>query len=125
MAVSKQYNLGLAILRIGISAMLLTHGIPKVELLFSNPQAFPDPIGISSTVTLVLTVFAEVICSIFIIIGFKTRLATIPPIILMLVAILVVHINDPIANKELAILYLVGFATIALTGGGKYGINKS
>ena len=42
----------------------------------------------------------------------------------MAVAVLVVHVNDPFKRQELALLYLAGFAAIALIGPGKYSIDK-
>jgi putative oxidoreductase len=116
-------DLGLLILRIGFAGMLLTHGIPKINLLFENPIKFADPIGVGETATLILALIGEVVAPILILIGFKTKLATIPSIITMLVAVFVIHANDPIDVKEKAILYLVAFLVIFLTGAGKYSID--
>ncbi|HEX9600592.1 MAG TPA: DoxX family protein [Mariniflexile sp.] len=116
-------DLGLLILRIGFAGMLLTHGIPKIKLLFENPIKFADPIGVGETTTLILALIGEVIAPILILIGFKTKLATIPSIITMFVAVFVIHASDPIDVKEKAILYLVAFLVIFLTGAGKYSID--
>ncbi len=119
MSTSGSYSLGLLILRVGFSAMLLVHGIQKIEILFSSTINFADPIGLGPTITLLLVLFAEIICTVLIIIGVRTRLATIPPIILMLVAIIIVHKGDPIMARELSVLYLIAFSTIGLLGSGK------
>lgn len=116
-------DLGLLILRIGFAGMLLTHGIPKINLLFESPIKFADPIGVGETTTLILALIGEVVAPILILIGFKTKLATIPSIITMFVAVFVVHASDPIDVKEKAILYLVAFLVIFLTGAGKYSID--
>lgn len=116
-------DLGLLILRIGFAGMLLTHGIPKINLLFESPIKFADPIGVGETTTLILALIGEVVAPILILIGFKTKLATIPSIITMFVAIFVIHASDPIDVKEKAILYLVAFLVIFLTGAGKYSID--
>lgn len=116
-------DLGLLILRIGFAGMLLTHGIPKINLLFESPIKFADPIGVGETTTLILALIGEVVAPILILIGFKTKLATIPSIITMFVAIFVIHASDPIDVKEKAILYLVVFLVIFLTGAGKYSID--
>ncbi len=117
-------NLALAILRIGTSALLLTHGIPKIERLFADDVKFADPFGLGPTVSLLLVVIAEVVAPIFIIIGYRTKLATIPPMITMIVALLTVHFNDPIGTKEKALLYLLAFLVVFLAGPGKYSIDK-
>ncbi|NOY46970.1 MAG: DoxX family protein [Chlorobi bacterium] len=117
-------HLALAILRIGFSGLLLTHGIPKIGKLFADTIEFPDPIGLGVTLSLILVLIAEVVGPLFVIIGYKTKLATIPTIIMMTVAVCVVHLSDPIGTKEKALLYLIGFIVIYLAGPGKYSIDK-
>ena len=116
-------DLALAILRIGLSAMLLTHGIPKIAMLSNSPIQFPDPLGVGATTSLILVLIGEVVAPILVIIGFKTKLASIPPIITMLVAFFMVHLNDPFAKQEKALFYLLGYLVIFLAGAGKYAID--
>lgn len=116
-------DFALAILRIGFSGAMLTHGIPKVSMLLDNPSGFSDPLGIGATVSLILAILGECIAPIFVLIGFKTRYAAIPVIITMAVATFVVHATDPFGAKEKAILYLVAFIAIALAGAGKYSVD--
>jgi len=116
---------------IGVGVLMLAHGIPKLQKFFNDePINFKSVLGMSSELSLGLAVFAEVFCSILIIIGLKTRLATIPLIITMLVAVFVVHINDPFAKMEKALLFLLLYLVLLFSGGGKYPmdgwlINKS
>ena len=117
-------DLALAILRIGASALMLTHGIPKIERLFADTIEFPDPLGIGAPTSLTLALIGEVIAPIFIIIGFRTKLASLFPISVMLVAFFFVHLNDPIGRQEKALLYLAVFITIFLAGPGKFSIDK-
>lgn len=116
-------DLGLLILRISFAGTMLTHGIPKINLLFESPIKFADPIGVGELTTLVLALIGEVIAPILILIGFKTKLATIPSIITMFVAAFVIHAADPIGVKEKALLYLAGFIAIFLMGAGKYSVD--
>jgi putative oxidoreductase len=117
-------NLALALLRIGTSAMLLTHGIPKIQILFADTVSFPDPLGIGAIFSLILVLIAEVVAPLFIIIGYRTKIATIPPIIMMTVALLKVHLNDPFNQKETAVFYLLCFLVVFLAGPGKFSIDK-
>ncbi len=117
-------DLGLALLRIGSSVLLLTHGFPKFQKLLSGDFEFGDPIGIGSTLTLFLAVLAEFICPILIIIGYKTRWAAVFPAVTMVVAAFIVHAQDTIGVKEKALLFLVAFVSISLLGPGKYSIDK-
>jgi len=117
-------NIGLLILRAGLSLSMLSHGWWKFLKLINGNFAFADPIGIGESASLVLTVFAEFTCSILVIIGFKTRLAAIPLAMTMFVAAFVVHFNDPWGKKELAVIYMIGFTSIALLGPGKHSYDK-
>jgi len=118
------YHLGLLFLRLSFSGMLLTHGIPKLINLIQGDIAFGDPLGLGSTVSLILAVIGEAICPILIILGVKTRIAAIPTIITMAVAAFVIHGSDPLRTKELALLYLFGFIAIALLGSGRFSLNR-
>lgn len=121
---SNTYNIALLFLRVAFSVMILTHGIPKLLKLVSGDFSFADPIGIGAPASLVLAALCEVLFPILIIIGFKTRLASIPVIVTMLIAVFVHHTNDALGIKEKAILYSIGFITIALLGAGRYSVDK-
>lgn len=122
---TKNYNdLALAILRIGTSAMMLSHGIPKIERLFAEVIQFPDPLGIGASTSLALVLIGEVVGPLFVLFGFRTKLAAIFPIATMLVAFFFVHLNDPFGKQEKALLFLMAFLVIFLAGPGKYSIDK-
>src|SRR5690606_18139379 len=109
---------GLLILRVGIAVLMLVHGFPKLQMLFSGDIQFLGIMGMSPTLSLILAVFSEVLCSILLLIGLGTRLATIPLIITMLIAVFLVHLNDPFASQELGLLYLLAYVSIFLLGAG-------
>lgn len=115
----------LLLLRLGIAALMLTHGLPKLNMLLNGQAAaFGDPVGLGPATSLVLSAFAEVVCSVLILIGLATRLATIPLIINLLVAVLVVHINDPFVRQELGLLYLLSYFTLLVAGPGKFSVDQ-
>lgn len=124
MKLSNLTNFGLLLLRVAFSGMIITHGIPKLLKIANGDMEFGDPIGIGAPLSLILAILGEVLFPILIIIGFKTRLSAIPVMITMGVAAFIVHANDPLGTKELAILYLIAFTSIALLGPGKYSIDK-
>jgi putative oxidoreductase len=118
-------DVALLFVRISIAVLMLTHGLPKLAMFFSDePVAFPGVFGMSASLSLGLTVFAEVICSILIFVGLGTRIATIPLVFTMAVAVFYIHANDPFLNKEMAVLYMVGFLFILIAGGGKYSLDN-
>ena len=117
-------DLALLILRISSGGLMLTHGIPKINMLFASPIQFADPFGFGSTLSLIFALIGEVVAPILIIIGFKTKIATIPSIITMFVAAFIVHANDDLGTKEKALLFLASFVVILLAGAGKYSIDR-
>jgi len=118
-------NYGLLILRVLPAMLMLTaHGWPKLIGYADKMNQFFDPIGLGSPVALALAIFAEVGCSILLILGIGTRLAAIPLLITMLVAALLVHAQDPFAKQEFPFLYGIIFLTLIFTGGGSYGLGN-
>ncbi len=117
-------DIGLLIGRIGIGVLMLVHGYPKMLMLFSGaPVQFPPVMGMSAELSLGLAVFAEVFCSVLIIAGFATRLAVIPLIITMLVAVGLVHGADPFAKQEPGLHYLLVYLVLFFTGSGRFSID--
>jgi len=55
----------------------------------------------------------------------KTRLASLPAIATMIVALVIVNINDGFVRQELPLLYLVSFLLIFIIGPGKISVDKS
>jgi putative oxidoreductase len=124
---SNSSNNDVAILvgRIAIASLMLAHGLPKMQMLFSGDAIqFPSVFRMSAGLSLALAVFAEVFCSVLILVGFATRLATIPLIVTMLVAVLSIHAADVFAKKELAVLYLAGYVVLLFAGSGKYSVDQ-
>ncbi len=121
---SNSLHLTALFVRITAAALMLSHGIPKLGYLLSgNPIQFPEVFGMSPNVSLMLAVFAEVICSVFILVGLGTRLAVIPLIITMLVAVLMIHSADPFSKQEPGIHFLVLYIILFITGSGKHSID--
>ena len=117
-------DLGLLILRVSAGfLMLYSHGWGKLTNIGGLLEGFPDPIGLGVPASVTLTVFAEFFCSLGLIFGLLTRLAAIPLAVTMLVAVLVVHADDPWGKKEFVLLYLTPFITLMFTGAGRYSLD--
>lgn len=115
----------LLVARIIVGAFMLSHGIGKFNMLFAEgPIQFADPIGIGEAASLVLAVFAEVFCSLFLILGFSTRFSAIPLIITMLVAAFVVHSGDGFGRQELPLLYTLIYFIFVVFGAGKISVDN-
>src|SRR5690625_2917919 len=112
-------DLAVSILRIGAASLMITHGAQKFMSIMNGDLAFADPIGIGATPSLFLVTFAEFFCAVFVLMGLWTRLALIPLLINMSVAVFIAHADDPFARKELALFFLITFSVLFLTGPGK------
>lgn len=108
--------------------MLIGHGWGKLASFGDRMGGFPDPLGIGSAASLGGAVFAEVVCAALVTIGLFTRAALIPLIFTMAVAAFMIHGSDPFfgsgRSKEMALLYLVSYVVLFLTGPGKYSVDK-
>ena len=119
------FSFAMFVLRVGAgSLMLINDGLDKLVHFSQKAGGFADPFGIGSMASLSLTVFAEFFCSIFIILGLFTRLACIPLIVNMSVALFVAHKGDFFGKGELAGLFLIVFFTILFAGPGKASLDR-
>ena len=118
------FNFSMLLLRIIFGLLIISkYGYTKM-VNFSNLQTtFYSFMGIGSRLSLILVIFAETICALFIVLGLFTRLAVIPLIIVMLVAIFGYNAAKPIQESELPLLYFGVFTTILLCGPGKISID--
>jgi putative oxidoreductase len=119
-------HVALLMFRVVVAILLLTHGFPKLQRLFSGEEIkFADPYGLGMTTSFVLVIFAEFVCSILVILGLATRLAAIPIMIAMATAVIFAHANDPFGVKEKPLLFLVCFTFLLVVGAGRYSVDNS
>lgn len=131
MKVKNEKDLAALILRLGFGFFIVFgHGLGKLQMLINGNVQFPALFGINPTINLVLAVLAEFVAGLMVLVGLRTRLAAIPLIITMAVAILFVHTTDPLfaaaagnGSKEFAMLYLIAFIGIFFLGSGRYSID--
>lgn len=110
-------------MRIFIGAMMLTHGIGKLQNYNAIVNSFPDPLGIGSAVSFAIITFVEVGCSVLIIMGLFTRLATLPLIFGMFVATFIAFPDKSFAAGELSFVYMGIYIMLLISGGGRYAID--
>jgi putative oxidoreductase len=114
---------GILLLRMSCALMLL-HGWSKFTNFSEDSPEWPDPLHVGSTVSCALTVFAELFCTLFVVIGLFSRLALIPLIVLMIVIVFVIHSGDPFPDREHALMYLLSYLALFFTGPGKYSLDR-
>lgn len=115
---------GKFILRVTFGGMMLVHGWQKLSGFNEMADKFPDPLGIGSQASLISTIGAEVVCAVMLILGLLTRFASLPLAFTMIVALFIVHGNDPWQKKELAAVYLAAFAAIFFLGAGRFSLDN-
>ncbi|MBI3927829.1 MAG: DoxX family protein [Armatimonadetes bacterium] len=102
--------------------MAINHGWGKFANFAERSEKFAA-IVISPTVSLALATFAEFFCAILVVVGLATRLSLIPLIITMAVAFLIAHAGDPFTDKEPALLYLIAYSVLFLSGPGRFSLD--
>lgn len=117
-------NAGLFFLRLtGCLLLLHVHGLPKVFNFSEELTRIEDPFGLGPWMSLLPAIFAEVVCPIFILIGLFTRLACLPIIGVLLVAMVFVHPEWSVAEGQFGWLLLIIFTTLAITGPGSWSVS--
>ena len=118
------FNAAMLFLRLIFGILIMHTGYQKLIQFGELQHKFIDFMGMGQTVSLSLVVFAEFFCGLFVIIGLFTRLAVIPLIITMAVALVKVHNLDVFGAGQAAILYLGGFLTLLFVGPGRVSVDS-
>ncbi|MFN4908626.1 MAG: DoxX family protein [Bacteroidota bacterium] len=118
------HDAGQLILRVGISALMMTHGWPKLQKLMAGGEIeFFDFMWMGPTVSLFLAVVGEFFAPLLIIFGYRTRWAALVSAFTMGVAAFYVHLGDPLGDREAALMYFIGFLAITLLGAGAWSVD--
>lgn len=121
---SKYQNLGLLFLRVsGALFLLWVHGLPKLLNYTEQLKLIEDPFHLGAPVTLWLAIFAEVLCPLLIIAGVLVRLACLPILSVLLIALLVVHPDWTLFEAQFGWLLLIIFTTLLISGPGRLVVN--
>jgi putative oxidoreductase len=118
-------ELGLLWLRLSFGlTMAFSHGYGKIIKCFSEgPVQFPDPIGVGNALSLFLAGSSEFFGGLLIAIGLATRIAVLPLAFTMLVAVLIIHAEDPFQKQEFALLYFFPCVALFFCGPGKFSLD--
>ena len=116
------FSAAILVLRLAVGLLMMNHGYDKLIHYGAKHNSFMNFMGIGSSVSLALVIFAEFFCSLFLVLGLFTRLATIPLIITMCVVVFMVKKNV-FGDGEVAALYLAGYAVLLLVGPGRVSVD--
>ncbi len=103
--------------------MMIPYGYGKIiDYDWYAADFFGDPIGIGNIPSLWLTIFAQVVCPITLILGFQTRISAAILAFDMLIAVKY-HFFDSFSVKVLPMLFLGIYLIQFLCGAGKYSLD--
>jgi putative oxidoreductase len=106
-------------LRLFFGILFFSHGLDKMINFNELSYAYPSVLCFGSYMTLMLSIFSEFACSIFLIAGLLVRITVIPMIAAMAVAFFDIH-DGMFPEGELSLIYLVLFVILYITGPGRY-----
>lgn len=109
-------------IRMSFGVLFFVHGMEKMMNFDQLSTHFPDILGFGSYMSLMLAIFSEFCCSIFLIAGLMTRIVLIPMIFSMGVAFFDVH-DAILPEGELALIYMITFFILFLIGPGRYSLD--
>lgn len=118
----KGVSLLLLVVRVFFGVLFFVHGLDKLMNFNSLSETYPSVLGFGSYMTLMVSIFCEFCCSLFLISGLLVRVMMIPMIIAMGVAFFDVH-DAMMPEGELALIYLVVFVILYITGPGRFSID--
>lgn len=117
------FNAAMLLLRLCFGLLMMNHGYDKLVHFADQHKTFMSFLGLGSTISYALVVFAEFFCALFIVLGLFTRLSCIPLIIAMGVALFKAHNGDILGEGEHAALYLGAYLVLLMVGPGKISVD--
>ena len=118
----KKTSILILALRFFVGVMILLHGLEKLMNFEALSFTFPNIFGFGSYTSLMIVIFAEFCCSLFLIMGLLVRIVVILPMITMAVAFFDVH-DAEFPSGELSFIYLVLLIILYFTGPGRYSLD--
>ena len=109
-------------IRLFFGVLFFMHGLDKLTHFNELSYTFPSVFGFGSYMTLMLSIFSEFACSMFLMAGCLTRLILIPMIVSMAVAFFDVH-DAMMPDGELSLIYFIVFLGLFLVGPGRISVD--
>ena len=107
------------ILRLFFGVMFFIPGLGKMMNFSELSLTYPSVFGLGSYMTLMLAIFTEFCCSLFLIAGLLFRIMVLPMIVAMAVAFFDIH-DGFLPEGELALIYMAVFIILYFVGPGRF-----
>lgn len=118
----KGVSLLILVLRVVFGVLFFIHGLDKMLNFNTLVNDYPSVLGFGSYMTLMVSIFCEFCCSLFLMAGLLQRLLTVPMIVAMGVAFFDIH-DAMLPEGELALIYFIVFIVLFLVGPGRYSVD--
>ena len=121
---SKNYNIALLLLRLGVAAVFIYHGWGKITGIEGVQQFFGN-VGIPLPGIMAWVVgITEFVGGLMVLTGFKIKIPSILLAIIMVVAILTVKMGQGFEAARVDLLLLMMTISLALMGSGSYSLDS-
>ena len=120
-----QFNITMLLFRICVAMeMIVAHGFKKLGIGVAAAEHVPNPLHLPEMFNTAFAISANIFFPFFVLIGFCTRLSTLPTLCVTLTGYFVVHWNDSLLEKDTPFIYSIIFLLILALGPGKYSIDS-
>lgn len=119
------FNLATLVLRVGFGVLMAYHGFGKLTKYAEMKGSFMNFMGLGSSTSLTLTIFAEFVCSILLIAGLFTRFAAFVLLFTACIIVFKAHEMDIFGKAEAGTHYLLAYTAILLLGAGKFSLDAA
>lgn len=103
--------------------LLINYGLPKISNFSTVGANFYDPFSIGHRNSLMLSLFAEIFCSMLLVLGLFTRIAAFIILVNMAIAVFMFHKNDPLKTIGVPLMFLSSVFTLLLVGPGRVSVD--
>jgi putative oxidoreductase len=119
------FNLGMLFIRTAASLeMIFVHGFKKLGAGAGEAEKIPNPLHLPEVFNTAFAISANIFFPFLVLIGFCTRLATLPSLAVTLTGYFILHWNDAALIRDTPYIYSIIYLLILALGPGKYSIDN-
>jgi putative oxidoreductase len=119
------FNWTMLVFRILLCLQLMTvHGFKKLGWGVQIKETIPNPLHLPEFFNQWFTIAANLVFPFFILVGFFTRLCSIPILAVTLTGYFVLHKSDTLLVRDVPFVYSLCFLLLLCLGAGKYSLDR-
>ncbi|MET0465848.1 MAG: DoxX family protein [Chitinophagaceae bacterium] len=118
------FHLTMLVFRVLVSVQLMTtHGLKKLGVGVEQAENIPNPLGLPGQLNNYFATAANLFFPVLVIVGFLTRVASLPVLAVTMTGYFVLHWHDSLPEKDMPFMYSLSFLLILVLGPGKYSLD--